>query len=102
MAARLTSRKSRFPAKRQDCVVCHAEDTYLLPLPEEALSTIVPKAAGGMTEILPVTASCTSCHDGLAANVHAYINTAQGVETCIVCHGEEDEFAVSAVHAETP
>ncbi|MCC6696636.1 MAG: OmcA/MtrC family decaheme c-type cytochrome [Candidatus Hydrogenedentes bacterium] len=97
----------RFPAARQACVVCHAEDTYLLlppeeALPEEALSTVVTQAGNPVSETLPITAACVTCHDGLAANVHAYINTAQGVETCSVCHAEEAEFAISEVHAMTP
>jgi OmcA/MtrC family decaheme c-type cytochrome len=95
----------RFPAKREECSVCHAEDTFLLPTPDGTLSTLVVQELNGPTvisETLPETAACTTCHDGLAANVHAFINTAQGVETCIVCHGESSDYAVSKVHAQLP
>jgi OmcA/MtrC family decaheme c-type cytochrome len=95
----------RFPAKREECMTCHAEETFQLPTPDGTSNTIVIQELNGPTLIsdtLPGTAACTTCHDGLAPLIHAFINTAQGVETCIVCHGEGSDYAVSEVHALEP
>lgn len=92
----------RFPGLRQDCSICHEEDTMNIPLPDEALSTIVTQSNVLLSEILPTRAACTSCHDTTSANSHALGQTFGGVESCAVCHSESDDDAVSLVHALSP
>lgn len=94
----------RFPGLRQECVICHADiDTTDLPLPNEALSTLVTGIDSQIvSEVLPETAACTSCHDGDLAAAHAAVNTFGRTESCAVCHGPDAEFAVSVVHALEP
>ncbi len=97
----------RFPGARQDCALCHVNGATDLPLPAEALSTMIVQENGGPTlisEVLPERASCTSCHDTGLAELHAILNTdlAAGAESCAVCHGPDAEFAVDLVHQLTP
>ncbi len=95
-----------FPGDRRNCETCHAEETYLLPLPAGVLPTRLAHLdpATGM-EIVdghlgPITAACTSCHDSAEAVAHAETQTGgDGAEACVVCHGEGREFAVSSSHA---
>jgi OmcA/MtrC family decaheme c-type cytochrome len=43
-------------------------------------------------------AVCTTCHDDDVAAAHVEAQTAGGVETCSVCHGEGAEFGVEVMH----
>lgn len=93
----------RFPGLRQECHICHLEDTEILPLPDEALSTMIVQETGGpvlVEEILPTRSACTGCHNGALTELHTLLNTdlGTGQETCIVCHGEGKEFDVHEVH----
>jgi OmcA/MtrC family decaheme c-type cytochrome len=96
----------RYPAPQQDCAQCHLPGTTDLPLPPEALSTLVVDADGEtvVSETFPETASCISCHDTQLANEHATLNTnfATGAETCAVCHGPNAAFAVEQLHRFAP
>ena len=89
----------RFPGDRRECEMCHLPGTYDVPLPADALSTVVDNGTA-VTEVLPERAACTSCHDSVLANFHAMLNAdaAAGVETCAVCHGAGRDFAVDSVH----
>lgn len=95
----------RFPAPQQACAVCHLPGTTAVPLPVEALPTVVatPQSPEPPNVIPETRAACTSCHDGLLPNVHAMVNTSMdGIESCAVCHGADSAFAVNLVHALTP
>ena len=89
----------RFPGRAQKCDICHTEDAFEVPLPDEVLSTLVDNG-DTVVEVLPERAACTSCHDSFMTNIHAVLNTdpGTGVETCAVCHGPGAEFAVDAAH----
>ena len=91
----------RFPGDRSKCEICHEEDTYELPLPEEALSTVVLDDNEELViEKLPVRATCTSCHDALITEIHSILATddVSRVESCAVCHGSDADFSVLDVH----
>ena len=94
----------RFPGLRQDCEICHDEGAYYLPLSEDALPTVITKASVVVNTILPERAACVSCHDSVAANLHAVLNsdTVNGVESCDVCHGDGAEFSAEEVHQLAP
>lgn len=89
-----------FPGRLEQCSICHVDDSMTVPLPGEALSTIVAVDGGVVSETLPATASCVSCHDTLEEKLHAMLNTdfEAGIESCVVCHGEASAFAVQVVH----
>lgn len=94
----------RFPGRREVCTICHVDASFNLPLPQEALSTVVTQGETVVSETLPTRAACTSCHDGIVANVHALLNTdlPNSIETCIVCHGTTAQAAVALVHTIGP
>lgn len=90
-----------FPGDLRQCTICHDTDAYNLPTAPEAQPTMITENGGQPVQtILPQTAACTSCHDSLAAQLHAVINSdvIGGAESCEVCHGTEAEFAVESVH----
>src|SRR5262245_35533042 len=93
-----------FPGNRADCVKCHLEDTFLLPLPAGLLPTRLSEIMGGVNtpigSIPPIQDACLSCHDSQATAAHAATNTTpDGAEACAVCHGEGGIEPVSTVHA---
>lgn len=92
----------RFPGIRQDCAICHVDGSVDLPLPDEAVSTMITQGGEFVSEILPERAACTSCHDNVVSGVHALLNTQNGVESCAVCHGPNGSFSVDSAHALTP
>ncbi len=86
-----------FPGDRRDCVKCHVDSTYTVPLPAVATPTTTPR--NFWSPVLPTAAACMGCHDEVAALAHFFVNTAPFGEACATCHSEDDEFAVSEVHA---
>jgi OmcA/MtrC family decaheme c-type cytochrome len=91
-----------FPGKRETCTMCHIPGTFGVPLPSDAKPTVITD--GETSEIVPATrAACTSCHDSVAADTHAFLaSNAQGVESCAVCHGSTSGASVAAAHAVAP
>jgi OmcA/MtrC family decaheme c-type cytochrome len=93
----------RYPAPQQQCAMCHDPETLDLPLPPEALSTLVTEGETVLSETLAERASCVSCHDTELANEHAAVNAnVLGFETCAVCHGSDSAFAIELVHRLEP
>ncbi len=86
-----------FPGDRRDCIKCHVDTTYTVPLPASVTPSITPRDFWSPT--LPTAAACLGCHDSIDAAAHAFVNTAPFGEACGVCHSEDDDFAVSKVHA---
>ncbi len=88
-----------YPGNRANCVKCHQQGTFLLPLPKTALPTTVSAGGRVVSVTAPVAATCTGCHDSSAVKGHAELNTtADKIETCTVCHGPGKDFAVDQVH----
>lgn len=92
----------RFSGERQECSICHEDGTETVPLPAEALSTIVTESDILVSEVLATRAACTSCHDTPEANSHSLVQTAGDVESCAVCHSESDEYSVTGSHTLAP
>jgi OmcA/MtrC family decaheme c-type cytochrome len=84
-----------YPGDRSDCTKCHLQGTNLLPL-KKALPQTVSQKGAVVSVTPPITAVCSGCHDSAPAKGHISLNTAPDkTETCIVCHGEGREAAVS-------
>lgn len=79
-----------FPQDIRNCQKCHSSDTT------------------GTWATQPSRLACNACHDSDKANTHAIINTFNPtpsdpwnparIETCVICHGPDREFAVEKVH----
>lgn len=92
--------KVRFPGDRRNCHKCHEKGTADIPLPEGVLPSLIPQAGGGVKSVPAIAAACTACHTSQAALAHVETQTtAEGRESCVVCHGLERHFAVEKVHA---
>jgi OmcA/MtrC family decaheme c-type cytochrome len=89
-----------FPGNRAACTTCHVEGSYTLPLADGVQPTVITQGGDEVVNLtLPIVAACTACHDTAAAKGHAALQTtADGLETCEVCHGPGSEFDVEAVH----
>jgi OmcA/MtrC family decaheme c-type cytochrome len=87
----------RYPGDRSDCLQCHVDNGFVVPVP--AGRTEVKTPGNWWTPTYPTAAACLSCHDSIEAAAHAIINTATFGESCAVCHKETADFAVKKVHA---
>jgi OmcA/MtrC family decaheme c-type cytochrome len=87
----------RFPGDQRNCSKCHVQTTFTLPLPNGLIPTI--DATFFYSPLQPAAAACLGCHNSLNDAIHAYVNTAFFGESCAVCHSEDDQFAVTRVHA---
>jgi OmcA/MtrC family decaheme c-type cytochrome len=105
----------QFPGDISNCLGCHTDDGYTLPLPDGVLGTTIDTGSNHEspvddTVITPVTAVCSSCHDGQTAAAHmqgnggsfstsqAAIDSGEVVETCDVCHGSGRDADVAVKH----
>jgi OmcA/MtrC family decaheme c-type cytochrome len=92
-----------YPGDRRDCMKCHINQTFAVPLPPGVIPSVTPRFYYNPTS--PISAACLACHDSITAAAHASVNTTSlgvsqpAVESCPVCHGESSDFAVSKVHA---
>ena len=69
----------RFPGDLRSCGTCHVAGSFDLPLPDGVLPSLTTP---------PISAVCTSCHDGTSTAAHAEImTTMSGAESCETCHG---------------
>ncbi|MBI4558302.1 MAG: OmcA/MtrC family decaheme c-type cytochrome [Candidatus Hydrogenedentes bacterium] len=95
-----------FPGDRRKCEICHVPGSYGVPLPDEALPTVITQDDGAtlVAEILPTRAACITCHDGTLPDVHAVVmsDTENDLESCAVCHGSSAEFSVANAHQIEP
>ncbi len=101
---RYTEEEVHYPGNLANCATCHVGDSFALPLADSVLGTTVDTGADAAdptddTVVSPVSAVCSSCHDGAEPKAHmesqggnfattqAAIDSGAVVETCSVCHG---------------
>ena len=108
----------QYPGRLANCLGCHLDGTYTLPLAASVLGTTVD--AGADVEdptddvvVSPMTAVCASCHDTTVAAAHMenyggdfattqqFLDNGTTVEQCATCHREGASAAVSFVHGVT-
>jgi len=104
-----------FPGDISNCLSCHTEDGFTLPLPDGVLGTTIDTGADHAsplddTVVTPITAVCSSCHDGQTAAAHMIdnggsfdtrqvaIDSGEVVETCNVCHATGRDADVAVKH----
>lgn len=104
-----------YPGNLANCVGCHTDDGFTLPLAPGVLGTTIDTGANltspaDDTVITPATAACSSCHDGSEAGAHMVTNggsfdttqeaidSGQVVEQCTICHGSGAVADVARVH----
>ena len=104
-----------FPGDISNCTSCHTDDGYTLPMSPDVLGSTIDTGADlespfDDTVITPITAACSSCHDGSEAAAHMVnmggsfdtsqeaIDDGDVVETCNTCHGAGRDADVTAVH----
>jgi OmcA/MtrC family decaheme c-type cytochrome len=104
-----------YPGDLSNCLTCHTEDGFKLPLTDGVLATTIDTGEDHEsplddTVITPTTAVCSSCHDDSVATAHMTqnggnfattqeaIDSGEVVEQCEVCHGEGRSAAVEIMH----
>lgn len=107
--------KDAFPGALNNCLSCHIDGTYTLPMPSQVLASTTDTGAdvqdpGDDTVTTRGSAVCSSCHDGASSKSHMLSNggsfsTSQAdidnglvVEQCQVCHAEGRVYSVSSSH----
>lgn len=106
----------RFPGQLNNCLTCHNEGTYEVPLNAAVLTTTVDTGAELSNplddlKLTPTAAVCSSCHDDPLTKAHmiqnggASFETTQKdvddykvVETCQFCHGQGQDKGIKKVH----
>ena len=112
----------RFPAELRNCLNCHVDRAFELPLASNVLgTTIVTRSTYGPPKIVdgdpsndlnitPTAAVCSACHDGRGAADHmrrnggafavlqADIDSGLVTERCVNCHGPGRKKDVRRVH----
>jgi hypothetical protein len=82
-----------YPGDRRNCLACHKEDTFTVPLASTVTSSTTPRSY--WDPMRPTASACL----GVESAAHAFLNTASFGEACAVCHKESADFAVTKIHA---
>jgi OmcA/MtrC family decaheme c-type cytochrome len=104
----------RFPNQLQNCMLCHVGRTHTIEaMPAGAQPTTANEtgtiqhqgtASHGAAEarLLPVQASCLSCHETGTAQFHDATYTVGTAEQCAQCHAGSGSLGVDAAHGIAP
>ncbi len=104
-----------FPAELNNCLNCHQDSSYSLPMADTVLATSNDTGADVQdpsddTVTTRTAAVCASCHDRSTAQSHmeanggnfsttqAAIDAGTVIEQCDLCHGEGRTYPVSELH----
>ncbi len=101
----------QYPGRLANCLTCHNDGTYELPLGSNVRGTTIDTGAdifdpADDTLISPTAAVCSSCHDDTIAKAHMEHNggdfsatpVSTSIETCEICHGPGGAADLEVVH----
>ena len=87
-----------YPTTLANCATCHVNNSHTV-VPAAGVSMVTdPRGYFNPTHI--TTGACLGCHTSRDAASHALANTTTLGESCGACHGADNEFSVSRVHAQ--
>jgi OmcA/MtrC family decaheme c-type cytochrome len=105
----------QYPGRIENCLTCHADGTYAVPLAASVLGTTIDTGEDHTSPVddtvaSPTAAACASCHDSGGARAHMEQNGAsfattqadldggEVLEQCATCHGAGRTYDISRVH----
>jgi OmcA/MtrC family decaheme c-type cytochrome len=105
-----------YPGILDNCLTCHTESGFQLPLAEGVLGSSVDTGEDRHDPtddivVTPTAAVCSSCHDDSIAKAHmesnggsfatsqVAIDSGEEVEQCTLCHGSGKSADVATVHS---
>ena len=108
-----------YPGRIENCLTCHADGTFAVPLAASVLGTTVDTGEDHASPVddtvtSPTAAVCASCHDSGGARTHMEQNGASFATTqsalddgdvaeqCATCHAEGRSASVSRAHGLSP
>ena len=75
-----------------ECTKCHGPGNTAWQEPAPRVHPLAP------VPVRTWAAACGSCHDSATAQTHFFLQTANGAESCAVCHGKDRENSVELSH----
>lgn len=75
-----------------ECTKCHGPGNTAWQEPAPRAHPLAP------VPVRTWAAACGSCHDSATAQTHFFLQTANGAESCAVCHGKDRENSVELSH----
>lgn len=105
-----------FTGRLSNCLSCHTEDGYTLPVHEGVLGTTVDTGSDRASPVddvvvSPTAAACSSCHDSDSAAAHmaewgadfatsqSALDTGETYELCAACHDSRRIEDIDEVHS---
>ena len=82
-----------YPADLGNCAKCHVDESYLPPLDDGVLGTTVEEDGTLVSYTPPIQSACLGCHPSDESKAHTETMTSNGVEACVVCHGDGKDSA---------
>jgi len=109
------SERVHYPGRIGNCLACHTETGFTLPLRDTVLATSIDtgenrRDPGDDRVVSPTAAVCAGCHDDQVARAHmitngasfatskAALDSGEVVEQCALCHGPGQIAGVAQVH----
>ena len=84
------------PGDTRNCAKCHVNESQST----SGGVNDVRDPQGFINPVKPNSSACIGCHVTAAASSHMLANTTTIGESCAVCHGSGDAFAVDKLHAQ--
>ena len=93
--------KAEYPNDPRKCAACHIDGTATFPLPAGVAGSLITGSTNTKvdgTPVLPMKATCTSCHEDQMWKDHADSETVNGAEMCNSCHSTGLTFSPANAH----
>jgi len=93
--------KAGYPNDPRMCAACHIEGTATFPLPAGVAGSLITGSTNTSvdgTPVLPMKATCMSCHEDQIWQDHADSETVSGAEMCNSCHSTGLTYSPANAH----